>query len=87
MKNIQQYLQGKLKSFSPTERVIRDMFIESVESVCEVQLRPYEVKVARQTIFITTNPIVKSEVMINKGEILRRCKEKLLGKETIRDIR
>jgi len=87
MKDLQHFLRGKLKKFSPSDSIIRDTFVEVVEGECDIRLKNFEVKVSRDVIFVTTNPVIKSEIMIRRAAILRACSERLLGKESIRDVR
>ena len=86
MRGITEYLK-KFKHIEPPERTVREVFISTVYSVCGISLKNHEVSLQYQTIFLHCNPIVKNEVLLRRGEILRVCQEGLLGKRSIREIR
>jgi len=73
MKNLSNYL-GKFKNIKPPKRSILNKFIEVVYEVCGIQLKNFEVGIQNHIIFVTTNPTVKSEIVLNKGKIIREMK-------------
>lgn len=86
MRDLRQYLQ-KFQTIQAPDRTVRNTFIKVVERTCGITLKNYEVSVQRTTIFVTTNPVVKSEIILRRAAILRECRMELLGKDAIREIR
>lgn len=84
MKNVSSYLI-KFKNIKPPKRAILNKFNEIVYEVCGIKLKNYEVGIQHHIIFVTTNPIVKSEIILNKGRILREMSEG--GFNMVKEIR
>lgn len=70
MKNVSDYLL-KFKNIKPPKRSVLNKFTEVVYEVCGVKLKNYEMSLQNNIIFVTTNPIIKSEIILNKGRIIR----------------
>lgn len=84
MKNVSSYLE-KFKHIKPPKRTVLNKFIEVVYEVCGVKLKNFEIGIQNHIVFVTTNPTIKSEIVLNKGEILRKLNES--GHNSIKEIR
>ena len=84
MFRIDSYL-ARFKNLTPPEDVVVDICIPAIFDVCGITLKRHEITVQRNIVSITTNPVVKHEILIKKAEILRRIQEKAMGK--VREIR
>lgn len=69
----------RFSKLKPPERFVRERVIEDVYAVCGITLRPFEVSVQGSVVYITTNPVVKSEIMLKKQVILKRIRDHLEG--------
>lgn len=78
MKRLDDYL-SKFKNLRPPVRSVKKVCIEAIQEECDITLRSHELSVNGGVVFITTNPIIKSEIMIKKGILLQRIKRKTLG--------
>lgn len=78
-----------LKKFShltPPEKSVRTHFITTVHELLGVSLREHEVVYRNNIIFLTTNPTVKSEIILHRGTLLRTLKEHVVGRN-VEDIK
>lgn len=78
MKELSNYL-GKFKRLKPPKRTVQNAFIEAVKEECGISLKQHEIGVHGTSIFLTTNPVIKNEVILKKASLLRKLSEKTLG--------
>lgn len=78
----------KFKNITPPDKFVKDVFIGVVKDAVNIELEKDNLDVRNGTIFISIDPIIKSEIFLKKTEIMKNLTEKLEGyKKTIRDIR
>ncbi len=53
--------------------------MEVVLDVCNITLKQHEISVHGSSVFVTTNPVIKNEIMLKKALILRNLSQKTLG--------
>ena len=73
--SIASYLD-KFTTLKPPESFVRDLVIESVYAVCGITLKKYEISSKDRIVYITTNPIVKNEIIQKRGMIIKKITEK-----------
>lgn len=66
----------KFTTLRPPQRFIGGIFIEACYAICGITIKEHEVSVRDTVIYLTTNPIVKSEILDKRREILLRVCER-----------
>lgn len=62
----------KFTILRPPQSFVRSIFIDACYAVCGITLKPHEVNVRDTVVYVTTNPIIKSELLEKRQEILSR---------------
>ncbi|PIT96529.1 hypothetical protein COT82_02735 [Candidatus Campbellbacteria bacterium CG10_big_fil_rev_8_21_14_0_10_35_52] len=87
MFNISNFLE-KFKNITPPNKFIKDIFISVVKNTTNILLKKNDLDVRNGTIFISTDPIIKNEIFLQKDEIMKQIVKNLNKyKKTIRDMR
>lgn len=87
MFNIGNFLE-KFKNITPPDKFVKDVLIGVVKDTVNIDIEKDNIDVRNGTIFITVDPIIKSEIFFKKSEIIKSLTEKLKKyKKTIREIR
>lgn len=85
--NITTYLT-KFKNITPPNRFIKEKCIAAVKEELGVKLSSNEIDVRSGVVYIKANQIIKSEILLNKNEILRKLNLQLKKyTKVIQDIR
>jgi hypothetical protein len=78
----------KFENISPPQRFIKEILMKVVLDTAGVALKDNNISVNRNTVFVTADPIIKSEIFLKKEEILKKVRQELSQyKKTISDIR
>ena len=78
----------RFKKLSPPESALKTAFINAVRSVLSVEFRPDQIQVRRDVVSFEGNPLLKTELMLKKKELLARANEELkMFSRRITDIR
>lgn len=81
-------LLGKFRKLYPPEAVVRNATLESLQSLNGFELNPSAIKIQHGVIFIDANPLIKSELMLYKKELLARVNAKLAPfNRVVKDVR
>ena len=83
--NIKSFLE-KYKTFTPPHDFIKKAFISAVLEETGIAIESKDIRIVRNTIYLTASPAVKSELYIKKPLLLERVRSKL-EKGNISDIR
>lgn len=87
MFNIGNFLE-RFKNITPPDKFVKDVFIYVVKDAVNIEIEKDDLDVRNGTIFISIDPIIKSEIFLKKNEIMKNLTKKLKEyKKTIRDIR
>ena len=81
-------IKGLLLRFSNllfSEEVKKNSIIDVLHQVVGLQMKPGDIKIKNDVIYLNTKPIYKNEIFLNKNKIFSKLKEKL-GKKTPLDI-
>ncbi|HCY18126.1 MAG: hypothetical protein UR62_C0023G0002 [Candidatus Nomurabacteria bacterium GW2011_GWF2_35_12] len=81
-------IKGLLLRFSNllfSEEVKKNSIIDVLHQIVGLQIKPEDVKIKNNVIYLNIKPIYKNEVFLNKNKIFSKLKEKL-GKKTPLDI-
>jgi len=68
-----------------SEEVKKNSIIDVLHQVVGLQMKPGDIKIKNDVIYLNTKPIYKNEIFLNKNKIFSKLKEKL-GKKTPLDI-
>jgi len=86
-KDISSFL-SRFERLTPPERSIKKAFQDIAKEVLGVTVHEKEMSIRGGVLYINTNSVLKSEIVINKARILRDLSEKLSNsKRLIIDIR
>lgn len=86
MKNILYFL-GRFKNIKPPHKFIKEEFISLILEDMKIDLKQNDMNINNNKIQITSNPIIKTEVILNKENILKKLNENLVQYNTeIKDI-
>lgn len=69
MKEISFFLE-KFKTLGLDSALIKRAFVETVEKLLHVALKPSDVEVRGETVYVKAHPILKSELFIKREEII-----------------
>lgn len=72
---IKNYLD-KFTILKPPQSFVTEVFITACYAVCGITIKPYEVQVKETILYLTTNPIIKSEILNKRQEIIARVCER-----------
>ncbi len=78
LQGIQHFLK-RFQVLTPPEGVAKRMVVEQVERVCGIALTEKQVRIQGTVAYIQANSVLRNELMLRKGEILRRIREQLLS--------
>jgi len=81
-------ITGLLLRFSNllfSEEAKKNSIIDVLHQIVGLQIKPEDVKIKNNVIYLNIKPIYKNEVFLNKNKIFSKLKEKL-GKKTPLDI-
>ena len=88
MDGIGGYLQKKLATLTPPERIIKKAFCTVVAEQFGYELPLDQVRVQSQTIYVTGSSALKAEIFLQKAELLTKLAQRLNNpKQKITDIR
>jgi len=68
-----------------SEEVKKDSIINVLNQVVGIQVKPEDIKIKNNIIYLNIKPIYKNEILLKKDEIFLKLQEKL-GKKTPQDI-
>ncbi len=68
-------LLARFKSLSNTEKAKKEIVCEEITRIIGIQITHNQVSFSKNTIFIKTQPIIKSEISLKKEEILKEIKK------------
>ncbi len=74
-------LLARFKKLKPSDLFIKEAFIESIKEVMNVEVSKDEITVSGSNIFLNAHPALKSEIHLNKKEILKSLENKLRKKQ------
>lgn len=77
---------NKFLRLAPPEKFIKDAVIQAILKEVGEKIEPKNIKIQNTSIFLSASPTLKSEVFMQKEEILRDLKESL-GTKAPLDIR
>lgn len=81
-------LLERFRSLKPPEASLKKALVRALSQVANLDISIEKVRLSQDVAFLDVEPIVKSEVFLKKGELLRRVKELLeTGDRTLKDIR
>ncbi len=66
----------KFTTLRPPQRFIGGMVIDACYAICGITLKEHEVVVRDSVVYITTNPMIKNEILERRSEILSRVCER-----------
>jgi len=75
----------RFKNLLLSEEIKKDSIINVLHQIVGLQIKPRDIKIKNNVIYLNIKPIYKNEVFLNKNEIFSKLKEKL-GKKTPLDI-
>lgn len=78
---------SKFNAIKPPERAIVEDVIKVIVHVLGITVRRAEISVRGRTVYITTTPVIKSEIVLNKSKILRELSKSNLVGRAVKDIR
>jgi len=58
----------------------RESIIEILNKVLNIQIRPEDVTIKNNVVFLNLKPIYKNEIYLKKEQILKEIEEKIKGK-------
>ena len=79
-------LLTRFKGLTNTEKAKKELIADICESIIGVPIKHNQISFSKNTIFIKTEPIIKTEIALKKGDILTRITT-LPGMQLITDIR
>ena len=82
--NIKGFLE-KFKKLKPTDTFVKEAFSDSIKEIMNIEIEKGEITVSGSNIFLNAHPTLKSEIYLNKREILESIENKL-QKKTIKNI-
>ncbi len=85
--NIGDFLK-RFKHILPTDRIVRDGLIAVIRECTGIQLGEREIAVRGSVAYLMVDPRVKSEVLMRRGEILRKVNERApVGEKRVTEIK
>jgi len=78
-------LLGRFKNILFSEEIKINSIIEILHQIIGVQIKPEDIKIKNNTIYLNIKPIYKSEIFIKKEQIFLKLKESL-GKNIPQNI-
>jgi len=76
----------KYKKLTNNHNLLRDIIIDSINNEIGLLLKKEDIKILNNIVYIKTNPILKSEIFINKEKIINSI-NKNLPTGVIKDIK
>jgi len=67
-------LLGRFKGLANTEKAKKELLCAEIAKVIGVQIKPEAVSFSKNTIFLSVEPIIKTEIFLRKSEILEKIK-------------
>ncbi len=85
--NIGDFLK-RFKHILPTDRTVRDGLIAVIHECTGIRLSEREIAVRGSVAYLIADPRVKSEVFMQRGEILRKVNDRApVGEKRVTEIR
>lgn len=75
MWNISRYLH-KFKNLTPKQDEVRESIINILKEDYNIEIDKENISYRNKKVFISTHPLIKNEIFINKKKLLDRIKEK-----------
>lgn len=86
MKNIASFLKG-FKNIKPPHKFIKEEFISLILKDIGFDLKQSDINISNNKMQISSNPTVKTEIILNKKNILKKLNKNLVQYNTeIKDI-
>lgn len=79
-------LLARFKNLTNTEKAKKELVCDCVKKVVGIIIPVSNVSISKKTIFFKTSPIIKTEIMLKKEELIARIKN-TLGLTNISDIK
>lgn len=70
----------------PPERFMREVVTSSVSAVCGIALQKHEITARDGVVYITTNPIIKNEIIQKRAQVVKKINEKARS-QVVKEIR
>jgi hypothetical protein len=86
LNNIKGLLE-RFRDIEPTDRRIKRAFQAAIKAILDIDIEPADITVSRDIVFLKTHPVVRSEIMLKKKEVLRMMSAELGPKVSVSDIR
>ena len=86
MKRLHELLE-RFQNITPPDRAVRNATATAIKEVTGLALAHSSIEVQRGVLYIKTKPVIKSEILLHKREILSAIKDELKGTKTMVDIR
>ena len=67
-------LLARFKNLTNTEKVKKEVISNSINNVIGITIPISSISISKNTIFLKTPPIIKTEIFLKKGEILAHIK-------------
>lgn len=82
-------LLDRFKLIEPPEGVRKKAVMSAIEEVLDIRMTPEQIKIQGNTAYITGNSLLRSEIMLHKGDILRLLRNSFgeLSRNPVTDIR
>ena len=78
----------KISNLTPPQRYTKRACKSVIKNLLNIDVEEDKINIKRNTIYIQESPSIKSEIFLNKKEILQKLQEELkLYNKTINDIR
>ncbi len=82
MENISSFLE-KTRKFEPPDITVRKKFVEVVNDLLGIDLNVKDIRVINFEIYVKASPAVRSEIFLNKIQILDKLKQELGNKAPV----
>lgn len=79
-------LLARFKGLSNTEKAKKECVAEVLSEIIGVPITHNQISFSKNTIFIKVQPIIKTEIVLKRGDIIARINA-LPGMQSITDIR
>lgn len=67
-------LLSRFKGISNTEKAKKEVVAQELSSIIGVPITQQQITISKNTLLLKVQPIIKSEVMLKKDEILQKIK-------------
>ncbi len=68
-------LLSRFKNLTNTEKVKKDLVGEIITEIIGVPINNKQISFSKKTIFLKTHPLIKTEILFKKKEILEKLKD------------